>query len=92
MTATPKVYMERKDAKKNSILRYSMDDEEKFGRDFYKYSFSKAIEEGVLSDYRIVVFKLNQDLLQQRTSLVSSSRGLAEVCTSLGAGIVRITL
>lgn len=58
MTATPKVYMEREDAKKNSILRYSMDDEEKFGRDFYKYSFSKAIEEGVLSDYRIVVFKV----------------------------------
>ena len=58
MTATPKVYMERENVKKDDILRYSMDDEEKFGRDFYKYSFSKAIEEGVLSDYRIVVFKV----------------------------------
>ena len=50
--------MERENVKKDDILRYSMDDEEKFGRDFYKYSFSKAIEEGVLSDYRIVVFKV----------------------------------
>ena len=58
MTATPKVYMECEEAQKDDILRYSMDDKEKFGKDFYKYSFSKAIEEGVLSDYRIVVFKV----------------------------------
>jgi len=48
----------------------SMDDKEMFGEVFFRYSFSKAISEGILSDYRVVVIGIDdistRDLFNKR--------------------------
>ena len=52
------------------IQMLSMDDTEMFGEVLYRYSFSKAISEGILSDYRVVVIGIDdistKDLFNKR--------------------------
>ena len=57
MTATPKIYTEAVKTKVANYKRdvFSMDDAEKYGREFYHLPFSKAVEIGELADYKVVV-------------------------------------
>ncbi len=57
MTATPKIYTEAVKTKVANYKRdvFSMDDTEKYGREFYHLPFSKAVEIGELADYKVVV-------------------------------------
>ena len=72
MTATPRVYSNsiKKMSESADIQILSMDDKEMFGEVFYRYSFSKAISEGILSDYRVVVIGIDdiitKDLFNKR--------------------------
>ena len=72
MTATPRVYANsvKKMSESLDIQILSMDDKEVFGEVLYRYSFSKAIAEGILSDYRIVVIGIDdlstKDLFDKR--------------------------
>ncbi len=50
MTATPRIYSEALKAKKNV---FSMDDEDTYGKIFHNYSFSKAVEDGQLTDFKV---------------------------------------
>jgi superfamily II DNA or RNA helicase len=61
MTATPRVYANsiKKMSEELDIQILSMDDKEMFGEVLYRYSFSKAIAEGILSDYRVVVIGID---------------------------------
>ena len=61
MTATPRVYASsiKKMTESLDIKILSMDDKELFGEVLYRYSFSKAISEGILSDYRVVVIGID---------------------------------
>ena len=61
MTATPRVYANsiKKMSESLDIEILSMDDREMFGEVLFKYSFSKAISEGILSDYRVVVIGID---------------------------------
>jgi predicted helicase len=70
MTATPKVFdvkgeEKRKIEEENFIKIFDMDDEEIFGPKFFEYSFRKAIEEGCLSNYRIVAMDLDKKEVQE---------------------------
>ena len=61
MTATSRLYTEGAKAK---ALRYdravfSMDDEETYGPEFHRLPFSKAVDNGILSDYKVVVFTIS---------------------------------
>ena len=72
MTATPRVYANsvKKMSENLDIQILSMDDKEVFGEVMYRYSFSKAISDGILSDYRVVVIgiddKKTKDLFDNR--------------------------
>lgn len=72
MTATPRVYTNsvKKMSESMDIQILSMDDKEVFGEVLYRYSFSKAISEGILSDYRVVVIGIDdistKDLFDKR--------------------------
>lgn len=72
MTATPRVYTNsiKKMSEELDIQMLSMDDKDVFGEVLYRYSFSKAISEGILSDYRVVVIGIDdistKDLFNQR--------------------------
>jgi len=61
MTATPRIYSKSIKSKSASldIEILSMDDARVFGNVFHKYSFSQAINDGILSDYRVVVIGID---------------------------------
>jgi predicted helicase len=57
MTATPRIFTEpaKADAERQSIQLCSMDDEAKFGPEFHELGFGKAVEAGLLADYKVLV-------------------------------------
>lgn len=64
MTATPRIYT---DEAKNTegVTVYSMDDPEKFGEDLYVISFSKAVKENLLVDYKVLVLAVDESHIHQ---------------------------
>ena len=62
MTATPRLYTESVRTKAASYDRevFSMDDEEKYGPQFHWLPFSKAVELGELSDYKVAIFGISE--------------------------------
>ena len=74
MTATPRVYADaaKDQAKRADYTAYSMDNEAVFGPEFHRLKFGSAVEQGILSDYRVLVLGVAQgqasDLQEQMTS------------------------
>ena len=62
MTATPRLYTEgaKTKAATHSVEVFSMDDEATYGPEFHRLPFSRAVEQGLLSDYKVVVFALSE--------------------------------
>ena len=62
MTATPRLYTEsaKTKAAKHSIDVYSMDDPNIYGPEFHRLPFSKAVEQDLLSDYKVVVLAMSE--------------------------------
>ena len=80
MTATPRVYkfdpnQESDDEYAETI--YSMDDVDKYGpkEPFYKYEFGRAVREGKLCDYRVLVLALRKSTfnLEKIQDLISNT-------------------
>lgn len=67
MTATPKIFTTRvqKIAATRGVEVLSMDDESIFGPVLHSYSFSKAISDEVLTDYRVVVMGVGDSLVRE---------------------------
>ncbi|QMU56154.1 MAG: hypothetical protein GKS04_03070 [Candidatus Mycalebacterium zealandia] len=63
MTATPRVYSDSAKAKaeQHDIDYFSMDDEQTYGKEFYRLDFSEAVEKNLLSDYKVLVLAVNED-------------------------------
>ena len=57
MTATPRLYgvKGKEDAKKASVVLCSMDDPKIYGEEFYSITFGRAVELGLLSDYKVLI-------------------------------------
>ena len=57
MTATPRVYSDaaQKKAEDEAIVLCSMDDEKTYGREFHHLSFSAAVAQDLLSDYKVEI-------------------------------------
>lgn len=63
MTATPRLYIESakiKASEKDCIL-CSMDDKALYGEEFYRVNFSYAVQSGLLTDYKVLVFTVSED-------------------------------
>ena len=62
MTATTKIYSSatKTKAERENIKPYSMDDVSIFGIEFYKLSFSEAIDKELLSDYKVIVLGVDE--------------------------------
>ena len=62
MTATPRLYTEAAKAKAASHETevFSMDDPAIFGPEFHCLAFSRAVEQNLLSDYKVVVLALSE--------------------------------
>lgn len=73
-TATPKVYDQKKVQRKNDewIVR-SMDDETVFGVEIYRRSYIDAVNNGWLSDYRIIAIGVNDPEAYRAANLLAKN-------------------
>lgn len=67
MTATPKIYGDRAVtiAKADSYVVSSMDDESVFGPVFHQLSFGRAIDENLLTDYKVIALTMPEDVVSE---------------------------
>ena len=62
MTATPRIYTEgaRVKAASHNVEVFSMDDPAGYGPEFHRLPFSRAVEQDLLSDYKVVVLAMSE--------------------------------
>lgn len=67
MTATPKVYGKavKTKAKEESVELYSMDNEQWYGETLYARGFSWAVENKLLTDYKVVVLAVDEKMVSR---------------------------
>ena len=67
MTATPRVYGEQAKTKasEHEVALASMDDEEMFGPTFFYRGFGWAVENNLLTDYKVVVLAVDEGKVSQ---------------------------
>jgi len=67
MTATPRLYSDdtKKKALESDAELCSMDDPLKFGEEFYRIGFGEAVEQHLLSDYKVLVLTLSDDQIPE---------------------------
>ena len=65
MTATPRIYAEniKRKARIVEAIPVSMDNEDLFGKDLFRYGFSSAVRNGLLTDYKVVVLMMDEELV-----------------------------
>jgi len=67
MTATPRIYGEavKKKADEVSAVLTSMDGEDLFGPEFHRLGFGEAVEDRLLSDYKVMVLVVEGDAIAE---------------------------
>ncbi|WP_454778744.1 DEAD/DEAH box helicase [Georgenia muralis] len=67
MTATPRVYGDNTKAKAGEAdaILASMDDEALYGPEFHRLGFGKAVSQGLLTDYKVLVLGVSEDTISQ---------------------------
>lgn len=67
MTATPRLYGEsaKIKASKNDCILCSMDDKTIYGEEFYRVNFSYAVQNGILTDYKVLVLTVSEDMIPE---------------------------
>jgi predicted helicase len=64
MTATPRLYDDvvKSKAEAHSAELASMDDESFYGPEFHRLGFGEAVEKGLLTDYKVLVMTVDEDV------------------------------
>ena len=89
MTATPRLYTEgaRVRAARHNVEVFSMDDPATYGPEFHLLPFSRAVEQDLLSDYRVVVLAISEQDVDAALQAHLASNG-SEINLSDAAKIV----
>ena len=89
MTATPRIYSERSKgrAREADAALASMDDEAVYGPEFHRLNFGDAVEKGLLCDYRVIIFGVNEQAVASDLQNVLSE-GAGNLNLNDGAKIV----
>ena len=68
MTATPRIFgdMAKKKADEGEVALASMDDENTFGKNFFYRGFGWAVDNNLLTDYKVVVLMMDEQLVSDR--------------------------
>ena len=68
MTATPRIYgdMAKAVAEKDNVALCSMDDADLFGQELYVISFSEAVRQELLVDYKVIVLAIDEVHVSQK--------------------------
>ena len=76
MTATPRLFSDsaKSKAEINDAILCSMDNEKLYGKEIYRLGFGQAVDEGLLSDYKVLVLTLSdKDISTSVQRMVSDS-------------------
>ncbi|WP_252314386.1 helicase-related protein [Sinobaca sp. H24] len=67
-TATPRIYGEdaRKKAAEKSVLLADMNDSTVYGEELYRIGFGDAIRKGILTDYKVMVLGVDENMIARR--------------------------
>lgn len=90
MTATPRIYNEdaKADAKNADAVLASMDNEQMFGPEFHRLGFGQAVEQGLLTDYKVLILTIDEgvvaETLQQGIASGSSELNLNDAAKIIG--------
>ncbi len=90
MTATPRLYTAaaRSKAASHDVEVFSMDDEAVYGPEFHRLPFSRAVEQELLSDYKVVVLSVSESqasaALQAHLASDSSEINLTDAAKIVG--------
>jgi predicted helicase len=81
MTATPRIYGDQTKAKANDndVVLASMDDPATFGPQFHELKFGAAVEQGLLTDYKVVVLAVNEAHIPEAFQSILASPDGAEL-------------
>jgi len=79
MTATPRIFTEKtkKRASENEALVYSMDDETRFGPTLHTLSFGQAVQQGILSDFKVIIVAMTDERMQELANAYTLESGKA---------------
>lgn len=68
MTATPRIFGEaaKATAERDNVVLYSMDNEAWYGKELYVITFSKAVQLGLLVDYKVIVLSVEEFHVSRR--------------------------
>jgi predicted helicase len=68
MTATPRIYADsaKATAERDNVVLCSMDDPKLYGEQLYVLTFSNAVRQGLLVDYKVVVLAVEESHVSRR--------------------------
>ncbi len=68
MTATPRIWADsaKASAERENVVLCSMDDPDLYGEQLYVLTFSNAVKQQLLVDYKVVVLAVDESLMNQR--------------------------
>lgn len=75
-TATPRIYGDKAKQKADemSVLIADMNDENLYGKEFYRIGFGDAVRNGILTDYKVMVLAVDEAMIQKRFQQIFSSK------------------
>ncbi|MER5304105.1 type ISP restriction/modification enzyme [Streptomyces lasiicapitis] len=90
MTATPRLFSEeaKTDARNTETVLCSMDDESLYGPEFHRLGFGKAVEQGLLTDYKVLILTIDEgkvaESLQQQLADDNNELSLDDAAKIVG--------
>ena len=87
MTATPRIYAPaaRQRAQEEDIYIASMDDESQYGPEFHRLTFAEAIDEDLLSDYKVTILAISEaQIAREYQRLLGDGENMADVGRVIG--------
>jgi predicted helicase len=67
-TATPRIYGEdaKQKADEMSVVIADMNDKDIYGEEFYRIGFGEAVNKGILTDYKVMVLAVDEEVIARR--------------------------
>ncbi|MBA4537055.1 DEAD/DEAH box helicase [Bacillus aquiflavi] len=67
-TATPRIYGDaaKQKADEMSVVIADMDNVDLYGKEFYRIGFGDAIRQGILTDYKVMVLAVDEEMISRR--------------------------
>lgn len=80
MTATPRIYCESSKTRAGEAIAsiYSMDDESIYGKEIYRLGFGKAVEQNLLTDYKVLIVAVKEDEMAKLVNKYNSAYKIDE--------------